>query len=225
MRSSPRLLLVDDDQITRSSLTLALENEGFVVHAVSDAHDGMREARSFVPDLALLDVTLEGGPDGITLARRLGAESTIPIMFVTGYSDLEHRLEGFRAGADDYIPKPFEVAELVARIHAVLRRARDTRAAVLRIGDLTIDVDGHRVSRAGGDLPVTRVEFEVLVALCRHPGRVFSKVGLLREVWGFEHYDTNLVEVHVSSLRRKLEARGPRIIHTVRGAGYVVRGL
>lgn len=220
MPSPPRVLVVDDDHASRNSVAVGLEREGFVVCEASDAREGMRVARSTLPDVAVLDISLGRGSQGFELAERLGAETTIPIVFTGGRAELADRLAAFRVGADDYIQEPCHLRELVARLNAILRRSR--RDDVIRVGDLTVDVAGHRASRADSALPLTRVEFELLVALCRTPGRVNSKASLLREVWNYEYYDPNLVEVHLSALRRKLEAFGPRIIHTVRGSGYVI---
>jgi len=129
----------------------------------------------------------------------------------------------FDAGGDDYVVKPFIMAELLARMRAVLRRSGREGRRVLEIADLIVDEDAHAAVRAGTTLDLTQREFSLLATLCHHTGVVLSKVQLLTQVWGFEHYDLNVVEVHISALRRKIEEQGPRLIHTVRGVGYVLR--
>jgi DNA-binding response OmpR family regulator len=142
---------------------------------------------------------------------------------LTAADTVAERLEGFSSGADDYIVKPFSVAELLARIEAVLRRTGRLTSAVRQFADVIIDDSARTVLRAGQKLELTRTEFDLLTVMAKHPGQVLSKVQLLTQVWGFDAYDVNLVEVHMSSLRRKLEAHGPRLIQTVRGVGYVLR--
>ncbi len=182
-----------------------------------------RVATSFRPDLAILDVNLSFGPDGLAAARRLRAVSEIAILFLSDADSIEDRLAGFEAGGDDYMVKPFFMAELLARTRVLLKRAGRLSSAVHQLGDLVIDDGAHTVIRADTVLELTRTEYELLLALGRRPGRVLTKAQLLRQVWGFDAYDVNLVEVHLSALRRKLEAHGPRLVHTVRGVGYVLR--
>jgi DNA-binding response OmpR family regulator len=177
----------------------------------------------FRPDLALLDVRLGDGPDGYQLAGSLRRQSTMPILFLTAADAVEDRLAGFEAGGDDYLVKPFSMAELLARVKALLKRSGRLSSASWQVGDLVVDEDARTVVRAGVSLDLTRTEYEMLAVLVRHVGKVLSKTQLLTQVWGFDAYDANLVEVHMSALRRKLEAAGPRIVHTVRGAGYVLR--
>ena len=218
-----RVLVVEDDDPIRSALDVALRGEGYAVRAEADGTRLHEVADTFRPDLAVLDVRLPVGPNGYSLARMLRVSSDLPLLFLTAADGLGDRLAGFDAGADDYLVKPFSIAELLARVQALLRRAGRLASPVRQVGDVVID-DGARIAvRDGHKLDLTRTEYELLSMLVRHPGQVLSKVQLLAQVWGFDAYDTNLVEVHVSALRRKLEAHGPRTVHTVRGAGYVLR--
>lgn len=218
-----RVLLVEDDPLTREVLSAALVGTGFEVHAEPDGSRVERAAATFRPDIALIDMRLGDGVDGITVARRLKGTDDFPLLFLTSASAIEDVLAAYDVGGDDYIVKPFVMAELVARMRAVLRRTGREGRSVFELGDLRIDADAHSVVRAGQSVELTHREFALLVEMCRHPGMVLSKLQLLTNVWGFEQYDLNVVEVHVSALRRKLEEHGPRVIHTVRNAGYVFR--
>jgi DNA-binding response OmpR family regulator len=218
-----RVLLVEDDALTREVLSAALVGTGFEVHAEPDGTRVERAAATFRPDIALIDMRLGDGVDGLTVARRLKGTDDFPLLFLTSASAIEDVLAAYDVGGDDYIVKPFVMAELVARMRAVLRRTGREGRSVFDLGDLRIDADAHSVVRAGKAVDLTHREFALLVEMCRHPGMVLSKLQLLTNVWGFEQYDLNVVEVHVSALRRKLEEHGPRVIHTVRNAGYVFR--
>jgi DNA-binding response OmpR family regulator len=221
--ASPRLLLIEDDPSLREAVTVTLRGAGFEVHAGADG-SGLAEAvASFHPDLAILDVRLPGAEDGFAVAERLRTMAEIPLVFVTAADALDERLRGFAVGADDYIVKPFAASELLARVRAVLRRCGRLTSPTHQVFDLLLDEANRTASRAGHDLCLTKVEFDLLAVLVRSPGRVFSKTQLLSLVWGFAGYDDNLVEVHISALRRKLEAHGGRLIHTERGEGYVLR--
>jgi DNA-binding response OmpR family regulator len=217
-----RILIVDDDELVRDAVAAALLAQGHKVlpHGSGVAID--RVADLYRPDMAILDLGPVGAP-GAALGRRLRSVSDVPMMFVTSSDRLEDRLAGFKVGADDVLAKPFAVAELFARIQAILRRSGQLDHTVLELDDIIVDERAHTVARANVPVEVTSIEFSLLVTLLRHRGQVLSKVQLLSEVWGFEHYDVNLVEVHVSALRRKIERLGPRVIHTVRGVGYVLR--
>ena len=221
--SSPRIVIVEDDAPIRSALDVALRGEGYTVLALSEGTDLLAATDGFKPDLAVLDVRLHVGPDGLTLARQLHRRSALPILFLTAADAVEDRLAGFDAGGDDYLIKPFSMAELLARVRSLLKRAGRLESATWQVGDLVVDDGARSVVRSGLTLELTRTEYDLLAALIRHVGRVLSKTQLLTQVWGFDAYDTNLVEVHMSALRRKLEQAGPRIVHTVRGSGYVLR--
>ena len=218
-----RILIVEDDQSLRDLLTAALQREGWDVRAVSDALAGEQAVDQFLPDVAILDIQLGDGPDGLTLAKRIRQKSDVPFVFLTDRAGVEDRLAGFETGADDYLAKPFILAELLARLRVVLRRrGRIGAAEVVEIGALRIDESGRRAFVLDELVELTRIEFELLANLAGQIGRVASKTDLLARVWGFEGYDQNLVEVHISSLRRKLGEAG-RLIQTVRGVGYVLR--
>ena len=222
-KQKPRVLVVEDDRPVRASLEVALAGEGYEVRAQADAQALEIVTEQFRPDLVILDVNLPAGPNGYSAARMLRAGTTVPIIFLTAADGVDDRLAGFEAGGDDYLVKPFSMAELLARVHALLRRAGRLSSAVWQLGDLVIDGGARKVFRSGQQLDLTRTEYELLAVLAKHSGNVLSKVQLLTQVWGFDAYDVNLVEVHMSSLRRKLEATGPRVIQTVRGVGYVLR--
>jgi DNA-binding response OmpR family regulator len=215
--------VIEDEAGVRDAIAGALSDEGFDVRTSPDGGDTELLLDTYRPDIAILDVGLGAGPDGFSVARRLRARSDIPFLFVTSAGDLSERLTGFDIGADDYLLKPFPMAELVARVRAVLRRSDQLSRSVWRVGDILIDEDAHAVVVGAEPVVLTALEFQLLVALARRPGRVMSKVQLLNEVWGFDHYALNIVEVHVSALRKKLEAHAPRVIHTVRNVGYVLR--
>jgi len=218
-----RVLLIEDDPLTREVLRSALEGSGYEVQTEPDGSRVERVAGSFRPDIALIDMHLGDSVDGITVAKRLRSTASVPLLFITAATGVEDVLAAFDAGGDDYVVKPFIMAELLARMRAVLRRSGREGRRVLEIADLIVDEDAHAAVRAGTTLDLTQREFSLLATLCHHTGVVLSKVQLLTQVWGFEHYDLNVVEVHISALRRKIEEQGPRLIHTVRGVGYVLR--
>lgn len=221
--ATPRLLFIEDDQSLREAVTVTLRRAGFEVRAEPDGSELAEAVAAFHPDLAILDVRLPRGEDGFELAERLRTMAEIPIVFVTAADALDERLRGFAVGADDYIVKPFAASELLARVRAVLRRAGRLTSPTHQVFDLLVDEANRTARRAGHDLQLTKLEFDLLAVLSRSPGKLFSKAQLLSLVWGFEGYDDNLVEVHISALRRKLEAHGGRLIHTERGEGYVFR--
>ncbi len=218
-----RVLIVEDDAPIRSALEVALSAEGYRTRSADDGRAIRQIADEFRPDLAILDVRFPEGPDGYAIARQLQGSHQVAVLFLTAADDLEDRLLAFGAGADDHMPKPFSMAELLARVHAILRRSGRLVSAVTQVGDLVVDDGARTVTRGSQTISLTETEYQLLSVLVKHPGQVLSKPQLLSHVWGFDAYDANLVEVHMSALRRKLEAHGPRLVYTVRGAGYVLR--
>ena len=217
-----RVLVVDDDTDLAEMLGIVLRSEGMEPLFFHNGKDAMPAFRRECPDLVLLDLMLPG-LDGLAVCRLLRAESTVPIVMLTARGDTLDVVEGLQAGADDYVVKPFKPKELVARIHARLRRLEETANEVLTIGDLVVDVGAHSVSRNGTQIPVTPLEFDLLTALASRPGYAFSREQLLADVWGYQHAgDTRLVNVHVQRLRGKVELdpENPEVIVTVRGVGY-----
>jgi DNA-binding response OmpR family regulator len=222
-----RVFVVEDEPAQRAQLVKILQDDGYEVLAVGDevlaAGDwqaAVAAARVFRPDLALVDGALPGN-NGIAVARALRESGDLPIIFVTAADSAQDIYAGFRMGADDYILKPFDPEELSWRVRAVLRRSGHAVNQWLQYGDLVLDEGGHLASRAGVALSLTATEFAILGILMRNRTRVVPKGQLLAQVWGYDA-DDHLVEVHVSSLRRKLEAHGPRMIQTIRGTGYVL---
>lgn len=216
-----RVLVVEHEPAARQVLTAILENDGYKVRAEADGSAALQSAESFRPDLALLEGRLPGS-DGVEVARRLRQAGDIPIIFVTGADTADDIHGGFRMGADDYIVKPFDPEELSWRVRAVLRRGGHNVAQVWECGDLVVDEGTQSVTRAGSLIPLTATEFKMLGVLIRNRTRVVPKGQLLGQVWGYDA-DEHVLEVHMSSLRRKLEANGARIIQTVRGTGYILR--
>jgi DNA-binding response OmpR family regulator len=219
--TAARILLVEDSEAIRLPVVTALTAHGFAVDAAADGADLERRLGAFAPDLVILDVMLPGR-DGFALLGVVRRTSTAAVLMLTARDTLADRLRGLTAGADDYLVKPFAMAELVARVHAVLRRTRPG-GVTIAVGDLVLDDDATRVSREGEPLELTDTERRLLGYLAAHRERVVSKTQILTAVWGYDGFDENVVEVHVSSLRRKLEAGGrSRLVHTVRGRGYLL---
>ena len=212
-----RVVLVEDEPSVRGALEQALTREGLTVTSFSDFTDP-EKILGTAPDLAVLDVILPSG-DGFELAHQIRNRRDLPVIFLTARSAMDDRIAGFDLGADDYLVKPLAVEELLARVRAVLRRT-GRLGATLDVGDVLVDEEAGFGSRGGHDLGLTSTELRLLSFLVRHRGAVLSKSQLLTQVWGYDAYDPNIVEVHISALRRKLEAHGPRIIHTVHGLGY-----
>jgi DNA-binding response OmpR family regulator len=180
-------------------------------------------AEEYRPDLAIIDLgDRDQRAEGLALSRRFRSVSEAPLILLAGPA-VEDRMAAFDVGADDVLSRPFSVTELFARARVLLRRCGYADRSVLTMGDVMLDERAHTVARGEMPIQLTAIEFSLLAALMRNRGQVLSKVQVLDDVWGFEHYDVNVVEVHVSALRKKLEAWGPRVIHTVRGAGYVLR--
>jgi two-component system response regulator MtrA len=217
------VMVVDDDQDLAEMLGIVLTGAGIDVDLVSRGDEVMDVFRNNPPDLVLLDVMLPG-IDGIEVCKLIRKESMVPIVMLSAKGDTQDVVRGLEAGADDYMVKPFRhPSELIARIRTRLRRTNADVTSLLTIGDLQIDVTGHEVIRDGKQISLTRLEFDLLVALAKEPGRVFTREALLGEVWGYRHStDTRLVNVHVQRLRSKVEhdPETPEIVMTVRGVGY-----
>jgi two-component system, OmpR family, response regulator MtrA len=219
-----RILLVEDDPSIREVTAIGLGAAGFDVTTAADGVEGLERFRAEPFDLVLLDVMLPR-LDGYEVARQIRRTSTVPIVMLTARGEAMDVVVGLEAGADDYVRKPFEVPELIARVRAALRRAGASAAetSMLRLGPLAIDIAGRSVARDGVDIPLTRTEFDLLVELVRHPGQVLSRDVLLDRVWGYDYLgDSRLVDVAIQRLRAKVEAdpAAPGLIQTVRGAGY-----
>jgi len=220
-------MVVDDDQDLSEMLGIVLTSSGFDVDLVSRGDEALEVFRNNPPDLVLLDVMLPG-IDGIEVCRLIRKESMVPIVMLSAKGETQDIVRGLEAGADDYMQKPFrDKAELIARIRTRLRRTNSDVTGLLSIGDISIDVTAHEVRRGAKLIQLTRLEFDLLVALAKDPGRVFTRDALLSEVWGYRQTtDTRLVNVHVQRLRSKVEhdADRPEIVMTVRGVGYKAGG-
>jgi two-component system response regulator MtrA len=216
------VLVVDDDAALAEMLSIVLRQEGFDSRVCATGDRALAEFRDYRPDVVLLDLMLPG-KDGIDVCREIRAESGVPIVMLTAKSDTIDVVVGLESGADDYVVKPFKPKELVARIRARVRRLDDPAPEALSVGDLSIDVAGHSVTRNGTPISLTPLEFDLLVCLARKPWQVFTREVLLEQVWGYRHAaDTRLVNVHVQRLRSKVEhdPENPEIVLTVRGVGY-----
>ncbi|MCV7275995.1 response regulator transcription factor [Mycolicibacter arupensis] len=216
--SAPRVLVVEDSDAIRETVVAALADAGFVSGGRVDGRGLEDVLPAFRPDLVVLDVMLPGR-DGFTLIDVVRGYGDTGIILLTARDALDDRLRGLDSGADDYVVKPFELAELLSRVAAVLRR-RGRVPSAIQVGDLVVDMEAGMVSRSGVVLELTGTELKLLNYLAEQRGRTVSKDRILAAVWGYDAYDANLVEVYVSGLRRKLEAHGPRMLHTVRGIGY-----
>jgi DNA-binding response OmpR family regulator len=224
MAGSPRVLVVEDDGDIADVLRRALGMEGYEVRLADDGERALTAAGDFEPDAVVLDLGLPK-LDGVEVCRRLREGGDVPILMLTARDAVDSRVEGLDSGADDYLVKPFERTELLARLRALLRRRPPRGSAYLVVGDLRLNPDTHEVWRADRALDLTGREFELLEHLMRNERLVVSRDKLLEEVWEYAPFsETNTVDVFVSNLRRKLEEGGePRLLHTVRGSGYVLR--
>jgi DNA-binding response OmpR family regulator len=224
MERSPRVLVVEDDRDIADVLRRSLDLDGYEVRLAGDGEAALAQAGVFEPDAVILDLGLPK-LDGVEVCRRLRADGDVPILMLTARDGVDARVDGLDSGADDYLVKPFERRELLARLRALLRRRPPRGSASLAVADLRLNPDAHEATRGDRDLELTGREFELLEYFMRNERLVVSRQRLLDEVWGYHPFaETNTVDVFISNLRRKLEAGGEeRLLHTVRGAGYVLK--
>jgi len=219
--AAARVLVVEDADAIRAAVESALLGAGHAVVARPDGRELERVLAQFRPDVVVLDVMLPGR-DGFALLDLVRSRSDAGVVMLTARDGIDDRLRGLSTGADDYVTKPFVLAELLARVNALLRRLGRVQSTVV-VGDLVVDPQAGAVVRAGSPISLTATEFKLVCYLAEHRGKVLTKTQILSGVWGFDAYDPNLVEVHISAVRRKLEEHGPRLLHTLRGLGYVLR--
>ena len=225
--SPVRVLVVDDEANLTELLSMALRYEGWDVRSAGTGSQAVRVARDFDPDAVVLDMMLPDF-DGLEVLRRMrAANPSVPVLFLTARDAVEDRVSGLTAGGDDYVTKPFSLEEVVARVRALMRRTTVTLSSadsLLTVGDLTLDEDSHEVTRAGEEIHLTATEFELLRYLMRNPRRVLSKAQILDRVWNYDFGgQANVVELYISYLRKKIDAGREPMIHTMRGAGYVLK--
>jgi len=223
--STPEVLVVDDEPAIRRALERALRLEGFTVRTASGGHAALDAIAKAAPDVIVLDIAMPD-LDGVAVTTRLRADGIdVPICVVSARDEVDDRVSGLQAGADDYMVKPFALPELVARLHALLRRRPEPSSVPVQIGDLHVDPARRQVRRGTRPVDLTRREFDLLETFVRHPSLVLTRAQLLTTVWGYDfEVDSNVVDVFVGYLRRKLEADGEtRLLHTVRGVGFVLR--
>ncbi len=218
-----RILVVDDEQTITEFLETGLTYEGYTVRTASDGNEALAIARDFQPALVILDVMMPG-MDGFEVCRKLQQRSDTAVVLLTARDELDDKVQGLEGGADDYIVKPFRFKELLARVRAVLRRRRISLPNTAQVGDVRLDRETRQVTLGGALVHLTPREFDLLEALMSRPGQVLSREALLNRVWGYDYIgDTNVVEVHISALRDKLQDRDRQRIQTVRGVGYTIR--
>jgi two-component system, OmpR family, response regulator MprA len=221
---SGRILVVDDEESIVDFIRMALTYEGFQVEVARTGREALEQFRSFQPELVVLDWMLPE-LDGLSVCRQLRVLSQVPILMLTARDGLDDKVLGLDSGADDYLPKPFKIQELLARVRALLRRAGGPAQKTLTFADVTLNTATRKVTRAGQSLELTGREFDLLEMLLRHPQQVLTKEQLLTQVWGWDYEgNANLVEVHMSALRTKLRDSDRQIIRTVRGVGYALGG-
>ncbi len=222
-----RLLVVDDEPNILELLSISLRYSGFEVATAATGGDAVRQAREFRPDLVVLDVMLPD-IDGFDVLRRLRSETShVPVLFLTARDAVEDKVTGLTVGADDYVTKPFSLDEVLARIRAILRRTGalvETPSARLTFADIELDDDTHEVFKAGEPVTLSPTEFNLLRYLMENAGRVLSKAQILDHVWHYDFGgDASVVESYISYLRKKIDTTEPRLLHTLRGVGYVLR--
>ena len=219
-----RILVIEDEESIRDFVEMGLQYEGFEVTLAEDGPGGLAAFELRRPDLIVLDLNLPG-MDGLEVCRRVRQRGDVPIIMLTARAEVDERVEGLEAGADDYLPKPFKFKELLARVRAVLRRRTSQAERVLSFGAVTLNRDTREVFHAGQPVSLTPREFDLLEVFMLHPRQVMTREILLDRVWGTDYLgDGNLIEVHVSALREKLADRERRLIRTVRGVGYALSG-
>lgn len=224
MARTARILVADDEIAVRTLVATVLDAEGYQVATAADGAAVLAEANRLRPELVVLDVHMPGGPDGLTVARRLRQEGhSAGLLFLSGADEVAARVAALDAGGDDYLVKPFDPDELVARVAALLRRVGRSGPDVWQVGTLVVDDAAHRVSRGNADIALSPVEYDLLCQLLRHQGHVVTQRDLLTDIWGYGPSRRNVLHAHISGLRHKLEADGDRLIHTVRAKGYVLR--
>ena len=217
-----RVLVVDDDHAVRDAVVHALDAAGYTTAACGSSERALELAGEHRSDLVVLEMVLDGEVVGLDLGRRLRSQADVLLVFATRHADVEDRLAAFEAGGDDYLVKPFRIEELVLRVRAVLRRTGRTAREALVVGRLAVDEGARRVLFAGTEVALGARPVALLAALARNAGQVVSKARLLDLVWGSEAVDENLVEVHISHLRRRLGPGAAGLIRTVRGVGYML---
>ncbi|HKP51666.1 MAG TPA: response regulator transcription factor [Chloroflexia bacterium] len=218
--SRVRVLVVDDEPLIVEMLSMGLGYEGFDVSVARTGPEALEEAWSTKPHLVVLDIMLPG-MDGLEVCRRLRARGDAGIIMLTARGEVEDRIAGLDNGADDYLAKPFTFGELMARVRAVLRRRGINLQQMLRVGDVTLDRQTHRVTRSGKEIALTPREFDLLELLMAHPRQVFSRDVILNRIWGYEYLgDTNVIDVNIRYLREKLDDGDRTLIRSVRGIGY-----
>jgi two-component system OmpR family response regulator len=226
VRPKRRVLVVDDEENVTHLVSSALRFDGFETVTSDNGASALASVAESDPDLIVLDVMMPG-MDGFGVLQRLRASgSQVPVIFLTARDSAADRIAGLRAGADDYVVKPFSVEELLARVHAVLRRSApdEARDGLLRVADLELDENSHEVTRAGEEIHLTATEFELLRYLMRNERVVLSKPQILDRVWKYDFQgQSNIVELYIGYLRKKIDSVDPKLIHTVRGAGYVIK--
>ncbi|MEU1891082.1 response regulator transcription factor [Streptomyces pristinaespiralis] len=225
--SPVRVLVVDDEAPLSELLSMAMRYEGWEVRSAGDGAGAVRTVREFRPDAVVLDIMLPD-MDGLAVLGRLRREAPdVPVLFLTARDAVEDRIAGLTAGGDDYVTKPFSLEEVVARLRGLIRRSGTAAVrseSLLAVGDLTLDEDSHEVTRGGQSIHLTATEFELLRYLMRNPRRVLSKAQILDRVWSYDFGgQANVVELYISYLRRKIDAGRPPMIHTRRGAGYLIK--
>lgn len=222
-----RVLVVDDEVNLSDLLRMALQNQGWEARTAENGQEALNLVREFAPDILVLDIMMPG-IDGMEVLRRVrSAGNDVPVLFLTAKDAVEDRIAGISAGGDDYLTKPFNLEEVVVRLHAMARRhvaAASAADTLLRVGDLTLDEETYEVARGGSQIKLTAKEFELLRYLMQNPRRVLSRAQILDQVWSYDFGGTSsVVEIYISYLRKKIDTLGEPLIHTVRGVGYTIK--